>query len=185
MILINLRLNAAKGNKETLDMNFALSLLSEAAEQGVIDRLQAFTDSKGQSIASQQVADPDYWGSVGIIALTGILVVFLILAILIFFFWLMGTIFKAVDNKKKSKAAEKAASAAPTPAAPVIEAAEDIADNGETDQNEEIMAVIAAAVAAYSEQDGKEYRILDVQRSGARTRSAWGVAGISDNTRPF
>ena len=106
--------------------------------------------------------------------------VFLILAILIFFFWLMGTIFKAVDNKKKSKAAEKAASAAPTPAAPVIEAAEDIADNGE-----KIMAVIAAAVAAYSEQDGKEYRILDVQRSGARTRSAWGLAGISDNTRSF
>ena len=163
-------------------MNFALSLLSEAAEQGVIDRLQAFTDSEGQSIASQQMADPDYWGSVGIIALAGILVVFLILAILIFFFWLMGTIFKAVDNKKKSKAAEKAASAAPTPAAPVIEAAEDI---GETDQNEEIMAVIAAAVAAYSEQDGKEYRILDVQRSGARTRSAWGLAGISDNTRSF
>ena len=49
--------------------------------------------------------------------------------------------------------------------------------------DEEIMAVIAAAVAAYSEQDGKEYRILDVQRSGARTRSAWGLAGISDSTR--
>ncbi len=165
-------------------MNFALSLLSEAAKQGVIDRLQAFTDSEGQSIASQQMADPDYWGSVGIIALAGILVVFLILAILIFFFWLMGTIFKAVDNKKKSKAAEKAASAVPAPA-PVVEAAEVTEDSGNTDSDEEIMAVIAAAVAAYSEQDGKEYRILDVQRSGARTRSAWGLAGISDSTRPF
>ncbi len=183
MILINLRPNAVKGNKETLDMNFALSLLSEAAKQGVIDRLQAFTDSEGQSIASQQMADPDYWGSVGIIALAGILVVFLILAILIFFFWLMGTIFKAVDNKKKSKAAEKA-SAVPAPA-PVVEAAEVTEDSGNTDSDEEIMAVIAAAVAAYSEQDGKEYRILDVQRSGARTRSAWGLAGISDSTRPF
>ena len=59
MILINLRLNAAKGNKETLDMNFALSLLSEAAEQGVIVRLLAFTDSEGQSLASQKMADPD------------------------------------------------------------------------------------------------------------------------------
>lgn len=163
-------------------MNFALSLLSEAAEQGVIDRLQAFTESEGQSIASQQMADPDYWGSVGIIALAGILVVFLILAILIFFFWLMGTIFKAVDNKKKSKAAEKAAPAA-APAAPVVEAAE---VTEETDDDDEIMAVIAAAVAAYSAEDGKNYRILGVKPHGeARTRSAWGLAGIGERTRPF
>lgn len=163
-------------------MNFALSLLSEAAEQGVIDRLQAFTESEGRSIASQQMADPDYWGSVGIIALAGILVVFLILAILIFFFWLMGTIFKAVDNKKKSKAAEKSEISAPAPA---VEAVEADGDDGDSDSDEEIMAVIAAAVAAYSERDGKEYRILDVRPGGARTRSAWGLAGIGDNTRPF
>lgn len=163
-------------------MNYALSLLSEAAEQGVIDRLQAFTESEGQSIASQQMADPDYWGSVGIIALAGIMVVFLILAILIFFFWLMGTIFKTMDNKKKSKAAEKAAPVAAAPAVPVVEAVE---ETDETD-DDEIMAVIAAAVAAYSEQDGKDYRILGVKpRGDARTRSAWGLAGISDNTRPF
>lgn len=163
-------------------MNIALSLLSEAAEQGVIDRLQAFTESDGQSIASQQMADPDYWGSVGIIALAGILVVFLILAILIFFFWLMGTIFKAVGNKKRSKTVEKTAAAA-APAAPVAEAAEEIE---ETDSDDEIMAVIAAAVAAYSEQDGKNYRILGVKPRGeARTRSAWGLAGIGDSTRPF
>ncbi len=163
-------------------MNIALSLLSEAAEQGVIDRLQAFTESDGQSIASQQMADPDYWGSVGIIALAGILVVFLILAILIFFFWLMGTIFKAVGNKKRFKTVEKTAAAA-APAAPVAEAAEEIE---ETDSDDEIMAVIAAAVAAYSEQDGKNYRILGVKPRGeARTRSAWGLAGIGDSTRPF
>lgn len=162
-------------------MNLALSLLSEAAEQGVIDRLQSFTGSEGGSIASQQMADPDYWGSVGIIALAGIMVVFLILAILIFFFWLMGTVFKAVDSKKKSKTAEKTVAAAPAPAPTV--AAEDSSD-AEDGLDEEIAAVIAAAVAAYSERDGKAYRIVDV-RSSARTRSAWGLAGIGDNTRPF
>ena len=169
-------------------MNFALSLLSEAAElsetaeQGVIDRLQAFTETDGLSIAEQQMADPDYWGSVGIIALTGILVVFLILAILIFFFWLMGTIFKAVDKKKKSKAAEKAALTAAAPATPVVEAAE---EPEETDDSDEIMAVIAAAVAAYSEQDGKDYRIRSVKPSNTGNRTAWGLAGMADNTRPF
>ena len=39
--------------------------------QGVVDRIQGLGD------AHAQLADPDYWGSVGIITLTGILVVFL------------------------------------------------------------------------------------------------------------
>ncbi len=71
-------------------MNNALVLLSEGGN--VIDRLQSYGGAK------QQLSDPDYWSSVGIIALTGILVVFLILAILIFFFWIMVTIFKMVDK---------------------------------------------------------------------------------------
>ncbi|MDE7362020.1 MAG: OadG family protein, partial [Oscillospiraceae bacterium] len=66
-------------------MNIALSTLSESAN--AIDRIQ------GLATAKDQLGDPDYWGSVGILTVTGILVVFLILAILIFFFWLMGTIF--------------------------------------------------------------------------------------------
>ena len=49
-------------------MNNALVLLSEGGS--VIDRLQGLGDAK------KQLADPDYWSSVGIIALTGILVVF-------------------------------------------------------------------------------------------------------------
>ncbi len=165
-------------------MNIALSYLSEAAEQSVIDRLQSYAATESQSIAKQQLADPDYWGSVGIIALTGILVVFLILAILIAFFYLMGVIFKAVDKKKAEKAAElKAAEqkAAPAPA-PVVEEAE---VEEETDDEEEIMAVIAAAVAAYGAAEGKTYSIRDVKRSDGRTRSAWSLAGIHDNTRPF
>ena len=91
-------------------MNLFLNLLSEGAEPSVIDRLQSYAGNAEQTIAQQQIADPDYWGSVGIITLTGILVVFLILAILIFFFWLLGTLFKAVDKSKKKK--QEAAAAA-------------------------------------------------------------------------
>lgn len=162
-------------------MNIALSLLSEAAEQGVIDRLQSYVESGDTSIAEQQLADPDYWSSVGIIALSGILVVFLILAILIFFFWFIGVVFKAVENNKKKKAAKAAAVAEPAPAAPVAEEAEEVYE----DSDEEIMAVISAAVAAYSEQDGVDYRIRSVKRRDNRTRSAWSLAGIGENTRPF
>lgn len=158
-------------------MNIAFSLLSESG--GAIDRLQ------GLGSAKEQLSDPDYWGSVGILTITGILVVFLILAILIFFFWLMGTIFKAID---KSRAAKKAAAleaekaAAPAPA-PVVETA---VEEEEPDNNDEIVAVISAAIAAYAEAEGTAYTITGIsKRKTARTRSAWSMAGISDNMRQF
>ncbi len=164
-------------------MNIALSYLSEAAEQSVIDRLQSYAETGSQSIAKQQLADPDYWSSVGIIALTGILVVFLILAILIAFFYLLGVIFKAVDKKKAEKTAALQ-KAAPAPV-PVIEEAE-TEETDETDDEDEVMAVIAAAVAAYGAAEGKSCSIKDVKRRGdGRARSAWSLAGIHDNTRPF
>lgn len=169
-------------------MNFALSVLSDAAaaeSQGVIDRLQSYAGSAEQSIAQQQLADPDYWSTVGIITITGILVVFLILAILIFFFWLMGTIFKAID-KSKAKKAEAAKAAAAAEASKVVSApvVEEIAEDDYTD-DDEIIAVISAAIAAYSEQDGKAYEIRSIKRRDNKTRSAWSLAGIGDNTRPF
>lgn len=165
-------------------MNTAFSLLSAAAAseeaQGVIDRLNSYVATADKTIAQQQIADPDYWGSVGILTVTGILVVFFILAILILLFWLMGVFFKSMDERKKSKAqAAKAAEPAPAPA-PVEEAAED-----EAEDDDEIMAVISAAIAAYSEQDGKNYTIRNVRRKDGRARSAWSLAGIGDNTRPF
>ena len=72
--------------------------------QGVVDRIQGLGD------AHAQLADPDYWGSVGIITLTGILVVFFILAILIFLFWALGKTFQTIDKNRaaKAEAAKKA-----------------------------------------------------------------------------
>lgn len=160
-------------------MNIAFGLLSESGN--VIDRLQGYTENSSQTIAEQQIADPDYWSSVGIISLTGILVVFLILAILIFFFWLMGTIFKAVD---KSKAAKKAAAesvkAAPVP---VVETVDEIFEDND---DEEIVAVISAAIAAYAEAEGTSLTITGIKkRRETRTRSAWSMAGINDNIGRF
>lgn len=165
-------------------MNTAFSILSAAAAseeaQGVIDRMNSYVATADKTIAQQQIADPDYWGSVGILTITGLLVVFVILGLLILLFWLMGTFFKSMDEKKKNKAqAAKAAEPAPA-AAPVEEAAED-----EAEDDDEIMAVISAAIAAYSEQDGKNYTIKNVRRKDGRARSAWSLAGIGDNTRPF
>ncbi|MCH5207439.1 MAG: OadG family protein [Oscillospiraceae bacterium] len=152
-------------------MNNALVFLSEGAS--VIDRLQGLGDAK------KQLADPDYWSSVGIIALTGILVVFLILIILIFMFWLLGVIFKAVDKAKSANAEgnTKQNVEEVKPAVEVVSAAEEDYSN-----DEELVAVISAAIAAYTEQS---FTVKSIRKHNPRTRSAWSAAGISENTRPF
>lgn len=166
-------------------MNIALRMLSDSAN--VIKRIQ------GLATAKDQLGDPDYWGSVGILTITGIMVVFLILAILIFFFWLMGTIFKAID---KSKAEKKAVAAVPTETASVETASVETASvetasveltEEELDETDdlEIVAVISAAVAAYAEAEGTAYTIKSISRHKDSARSVWGAAGISRNMRQF
>ena len=154
--------------------------------QGVVDRIQGLGD------AHAQLADPDYWGSVGIITLTGILVVFFILAILIFLFWALGKTFQTIDKNRaaKAEAAKKAAAPAPAAAPAAAEGhgrpsrgAEEIVE--EDDNDDEIMAVISAAIAAYAEEEGTSYTIRDVKKRDKRARSAWSLAGIGENTRPF
>lgn len=163
--------------KNVLDAVQSTAEAGSDQSTGIVDRIQALPD------AHAQLTDPDYWGSVGIITLTGILVVFFILAILIFVFWLMGTIFKNIDKNKKAKAeAAKAAAAKAAPApAPVVE---EVVEE-EEDNDDEIMAVISAAIAAYAEEEGTAYTIRDVKRRDKRARSAWSLAGIGENTRPF
>lgn len=140
--------------------------------QGVVDRIQGLGD------AHAQLADPDYWGSVGIITLTGILVVFFILAILIFLFWALGKTFQTIDKNRaaKAEAATPAPAAAPATVEEIVE---------EDDNDDEIMAVISAAIAAYAEEEGTSYTIRDVKKRDKRARSAWSLAGIGENTRPF
>ena len=132
------------------------------------------------------------WGLIGSTVVTGLVVVFLILAILVLFLWLFGKVFKGIGNlqqKKAQKAAEEAAAkkAAETkkPAAPVpvrTSAAPEI--EYEEEDDDEIIAVIAAAIAAYGEAEGKQYRIASIKRPRT-ARSGWSAAGIADNMRGF
>lgn len=135
------------------------------ALEGAIERIQKLPD------AAAQLGDKDYWGSVGILALTGILVVFLILAVLIFFFWLIGMIFKGIDKAKSEKKAS-------------VEAAAEVSSG--TDDEEELIAVISAAIAAY--EDSGDFTIKSVRKRGAdipKVRSAWSMAGLKGSMRQF
>ena len=117
------------------------------------------------------------WGIIGSTVVTGIVVVFLILAILVGFLSLMGMI---LQGRKKSAPSAPAAEK-PAVAAPVANKIEDEAEEDEDDG--EIIAVISAAIAAYGEAEGKQYRIASVKKRDRAVRSGWSAAGIAENTR--
>lgn len=115
--------------------------------------------------------------------ITGLIVVFLILVILVAFLWAMGKLLN-LNIKKKPKATAAAPVSVPAPSAPApapAVTAEEYIDEDDI----EIIAVIAAAIAAYGEHEGKQYRIASVRKRDRSQRSSWSAAGINENTRPF
>lgn len=119
------------------------------------------------------------------ILITGFVVVFAVLVLLILLISVYGTIVskaeKAIADKKAAKEeAEKSAKEAVKVAdVSPVQAPAPVAENGLTD---EVIAVIAAAVdAMYGQGTVKVKSIKRVPQS----RPVWSTAGIMDNTRPF
>ena len=110
-----------------------------------------------------------------IVAVIGILIVFLGLIILIFAISVMGKIFQASKNKK-DKAAAPAPVAAPAPA-PVVEAP--AVEEAPVENDAQLIAVIAAAIAAY-DNSGKNL----VVRKGRRV-SGWNNSARSEQVYHF
>jgi len=125
------------------------------------------------------------WGLIGSTVVTGISIVFVILAILIFFLWILGTIFQSIDKSNKKKAEKKAAEAAASSPAPSPAPVAEVYEEEIEDDDDEIIAVISAAIAAYGEAEGKQYRIMGVKKREKSQRPSWGAAGISENMRGF
>lgn len=138
----------------------------------------------------------EQWGLIGSTVVTGLVVVFMILAILVLFLWLFGKIFKLINESGDRRARRKiemnnnmksfkleASSQKPSPPA-VPEPAQPEATEYEEEDDEEIIAVIAAAIAAFGEAEGKQYRIASIKRP-KNARSGWSSAGIADNMRGF
>ena len=114
-----------------------------------------------------------------IVTITGIVLVFLILVLLMAIITLEGKIFDAMNGKK---AAAKAASAA-KPAAPVKQAAAPAPAKAAAPPVEagipgDVVAAIMAAI--YSMGNGKY--VLKAVRRG---KNGWGKAGVNDTTAPF
>ena len=118
------------------------------------------------------------------VVLTGFVVVFAMLILLIFIIKIYSAIVQkaqsAGSNSKKGKKNkdEKPAEKPAAAPAPVVTAS---AADGISD---EVVAVISAAVATMYGSSEKA-RIKSIKKSSDGGRSAWAKAGVLDNTRPF
>ncbi len=123
------------------------------------------------------------WDGTMNVTFTGILIVFAMLVLLVVIILAFGGIMNAVNHKEKApkapkvkvekKKIEKKVTPAPVASAPVTD-------------DDEIIAVIAAAVNAMYEGSGKKPVIRAIRQSKQNSaRSAWGFAGVFENTRAF
>ena len=100
------------------------------------------------------------------VAIIGIAIVFIVLALLIASIYALGAVMQKLTGEKKAPA--KAAAPAPAPApAPVVEepAVEEVVDDAE------LIAVIAAAIAAF-DNSGKTLVVRKVRRVSAWNKSS-------------
>lgn len=101
----------------------------------------------------------------GMVTIIGLLVVFFGLTLLIVILMGMAEIFKAIDKRGQNRR-QAAQPVAPAPA-PVPE----VAEEEEVVDDTALIAVIAAAIAAY-EPDGKKLVVRRVRRVGGWNRAA-------------
>ncbi len=109
------------------------------------------------------------------VVITGFVVVFIGLVLLILLVTGLGKIFEAIETKKTSAAAN----AEPIKTTAVQTPAPQIEDG----ISDETVAVIAAAVAAMS----PDYKLAGIKKASQKTsrRTAWGNKGLSESTSIF
>ena len=119
------------------------------------------------------------------VVITGLVVVFLGLVLLIAFISLIGAIFKKMNQRKSSapKAADVPA-AKPVPKVQPVTVSKPASASAYED-DDEIIAVISAAVAMISASEGKNYRVRSVRAVSSKGGNAWASAALREATRPF
>jgi Na+-transporting methylmalonyl-CoA/oxaloacetate decarboxylase gamma subunit len=118
-----------------------------------------------------------------VVTITGIVLVFAILVLLMAIITLEGKIFDAMNGKKAApkaaaKAAPEAAAKSAAPAAKPAAAQAPAAPQVEQGIPADVVAAIMAAI--YSMGNGKY--VLKAVRRG---KNGWGKAGVNDTTAPF
>lgn len=108
------------------------------------------------------------------VVITGLVVVFIALILLVVFIAVFGKAFIAASKGEKAKSNTSQAS---------IQVKE-IPTITEPGIDDEIIAVIAAAISAISSETGKKLAIRSIKRADSSV-NLWARAGVLENTRPF
>ena len=120
------------------------------------------------------------------VVIAGIVIVLGILVLLIFVFKAFGAIVHGAETrgkKKKLKAMESQVTVASAPSAPAVKAAPaPVVDSGIPG---EVVAVIAAAVAASEGPGAVVQSVRRVRPNPVGVRNPWAAAAVAENTRPF
>ena len=117
----------------------------------------------------------------GGVIFTGLVVVFSALIGLSLIVWAMGKLFVSLNGPKKQAPDRPSEKPAPKPAAPAAKPAAPL--QVEEGVGDEVVAVIAAAVAAMGGEGGGF--VLRSVRRARGARPAWAQAGLLQNTQPF
>ena len=147
-----------------------------------------FLNTAAKMVAAKSTISPDQKdlgaGTVASVVITGIVVVFIGLVLLILLVSIYGKIFDVINSRaaRKAEEAKKATEAAKAAAKPEpVKVAAPVVEDG---IEEETVAVIMAAISAMSSAEGKKL-VLKSVKTAKPQRPAWSTAGIIDNTRPF
>lgn len=120
------------------------------------------------------------------VILTGFVVVFIALILLVFAIYGLGNLFQAFDRKKAKKDALTTTNEKSTQ--PVVNVPQPQAISIPDTSDDTIIAVISAAVAAMGDADNTTYAVKSIKASGKNIfsgRNAWASAGVRENTSPF
>ncbi len=124
------------------------------------------------------------------VTIAGLGIVFAGLVILVFVIFLFGKLFDSLNKKTAEKQAAAMAKSAPktAPAPKAAAPAPKAAPAVQASDDDEVVAVISAVVAAMGAADGKTYKVRSVKPAASASlsgRAAWGMDGRRNNVMPF
>lgn len=109
----------------------------------------------------------------GKVTLSGVLIVFAMLVLLVAIITVFGKLMSGSSGNKKEVAVKTAPVVAPAPAVVA------------SDDGDDVIAAISAAVMMMYEGTGKVPVIRSIRPAAVTGMSAWRAAGIANNTRSF
>lgn len=128
------------------------------------------------------------WGEVFTVVLTGIVIVFIVLIILIAVVWAYGTIFHTINKRKADKLKEKADKQGVVSELTVSDESPNVTETAEFSETGipgSVVAAITAAVAAFTGGKGVVTGIKKSRRNTKRRSTEWAYAGTLSAMKNF